>query len=430
MAKNTHLSLDERYTIQHMLETGATFRQIALKLNRDKSTISKEVKRNSEIKKTGALGFAFNDCIHRKTCDIRQKCKVLTCSRTRCNRCSRCSEACNDYIKNVCPTLRKPPYVCNRCQRRASCSIEKRFYSARYADAHYRLQLTHLREGLCISEAEKIKLDELISPLLMNGQSIHHICVNNQSEIMYSERTIYNYVDLGLFTARNIDLPRKVKFRPRKSQHDSVKVDKKCRIGRTYEDFLRYMKEHPGNPIVEIDSVIGTVGGKLLLTIHFVKAEFMLAFIRDRNTAASVTNVFNYLNDILGDDDYSKLFPVILADNGSEFSDPTSIEISPDGVVRSKLFYCNPSSPYQKGSVENNHEFIRRIIPKGKSMDELDQEKINLMMCHINSYARKNLGDRSPYEVFELFYGRHILDALGAMLIPPNEIVLKPKLLK
>ena len=413
-----------------MLESGASFRKIALKLDRDKSTISKEVKRNSEIRRTGGQGFPFNDCAYKATCDVKQKCKVLNCSRTRCNRCSRCSEGCDDYDKFVCQKLSKPPYVCNKCMKRGACQLEKKFYTARHADEKYRLQLRALREGLCISEEELHRLDELISPLLMNGQSIHHICASNRDEIMYSERTIYNYIEMGLFTARNIDLPRKVRFRPRKSHHDTVKIDKKCRIGRTYDDFTEYMKENPSTPIVEIDSVIGNVGGKLLLTIHFVKAEFMLAFIRDRNTAASVTNVFNYLNDTLGDKRFAKLFPVILADNGSEFSNPTSIEVSPDGVVRSKMFYCNPSSPYQKGAVENNHEFIRRIIPKGKSMDHLDQDKINLMMDHINSYKRENLGDKSPYEVFKLFYGQRTLDLLGAHLIPPNEIILKPKLLK
>ena len=275
-----------------------------------------------------------------------------------------------------------------------------------------------------------ISLDEFISPLIQKGQSIHHICINNPGEIMFSEKTIYNYVDAGLFSARNIDLPRKVFYKPRKSSHDSFKVNKSCRIGRTYENFLSFLQGWPDCPIVQMDSVEGRKGGKVLLTIHFVKAEFMIAFLRDRNTAASVLDVFEWLYWRLRPDRFSEIFPILLGDNGSEFSDPVSLELDAQKNQRTRVFYCDPSAPYQKGSIENNHEFIRRILPKGTSFDDLTQEKIDLMMNHINSYHRANLGNHSPYEMFRLFYGQKILDALGAVFISPNDITLRPSLLK
>jgi IS30 family transposase len=247
---------------------------------------------------------------------------------------------------------------------------------------------------------------------------------------MYSEKTIYNYVDKGLFEARNLDMPRKVRFRPRKNKQDSIKVDKGCRLGRTYKDYVEYMKDYPDLPIVQIDSVIGEVGGKVLLTIHFVKAEFMLAFIRDRNTAASVEAIFERLYWELFPDSFMKLFPALLADNGSEFSDPTKIEFDKQGNQRTRVFYCDPSSPYQKGAAENNHSMIRRILPKGTSFNHLTQGDIDLMMQHINSYRRKNLGDFTPYEIFAHFYGKKQLEKLGAKLIPTNEVTLHPALLR
>ena len=246
---------------------------------------------------------------------------------------------------------------------------------------------------------------------------------------MYSERSIYNYVDAGIFSARNIDLPRKVRYRPRKSRHDAFKVDKACRIGRDWAAFQAFLSDWPDCPVVQIDSVEGTRGGKVLLTIHFVKSEFMLAFLRDRNTAASVCLVFDDLYGRLGRDVFRKLFPVLLGDNGSEFSDPASIESSPDGEPRTRVFYCNPLSPFQKGAAENNHEFIRRVLPKGSSFDHLTQEKVDLMMDHVNSYTRANLGDHSPYEMFGTIYGQEILDTLGATRISPTDIVLRPELL-
>jgi len=308
--------------------------------------------------------------------------------------------------------------------------LEKHEYSPVVAQKNYEELRSESRKGIAISETEIETLDEFLSPLLINGQSIHHICSNNRSEIMYSEKTIYNYVDLGLFRARNIDMPRIVKYRIRKSNHDTLKVDKECRQGRTYDLYTAYIEKNPNALVVQIDSVEGKKGGKVLLTIHFPKAEFMLAYIRERNTAASVENIFERLYWEIGPEAFMMLFPVLLADNGSEFTDPESIEKDKNGNPRTKVFYCDPRSPEQRPEQENNHSMIRRVIPKGTSLDQYEQADIDKMMNHINSYGRQNLGNRSPYEIFEMMYGGKILEKLGAKLIPANEIILRPALLK
>lgn len=189
---------------------------------------------------------------------------------------------------------------------------------------------------------------------------------------------------------RNIDLPRKVRLRKRHKNVKIYKVDKNCLENRTFEDFKKYMDENPDTPVVEIDSVEGNKGGKVLLTIHFVNCSFMLAFIKDYNDAQSVIDIFNNLQKILGINKFKEMFVIILTDNGSEFSNPVEIEFDKDtGKQRTKIFYCHPSSPYKKGSCEANHELIRRILPKGTSFYDLTQTDINLMMSHINSYKRK-----------------------------------------
>lgn len=430
MNKNRHLSIEERSTIKVMLDDSKSFKEIGRKLGRDCTTISKEVRNHLVFQKTGCWGHAFNDCANRRSCTVTPLCNKVGCTIKYCRNCSLCHLYCSDYYKEYCRRLSSPPYVCNGCIDRRKCTLEKHIYSAIAAQKEYELVLSESRSGVCISEAEAIQLDEFLSPLILKGQSIHHICVTQSSGVMFSEKTIYNYVDAGLFTAKNIDLPRKVIYKPRKTSHDSFKVDKTCRIGRTYDDFLLFLEGRPDCPIVEIDSVEGRKGGKVLLTIHFVKTEFMLAFIRDRNTAASVFEIFERLYWELRPDRFINVFPILLADNGSEFSDPHSIEMDAENNQRTKVFYCNPSAPYQKGAAENNHEFIRRILPKGTSFDELTQERIDLMMNHINSYYRANLGNHSPYEMFRLFYGQDILDILGVKSIPPNDITLRPGLLK
>jgi len=156
----------------------------------------------------------------------------------------------------------------------------------------------------------------------------------------------------------------------------------------------------------------------------------MLAFLRDANTSLSVIDIFEKLYWELGPDIFMRLFQLCLADNGSEFSNPTAIEFDLQGSRRTHLFYCDPSAPYQKGAAENNHELIRRILLKGTSFDNLTQEKVELMMNHINSYSRKKLCDFTPYEMFERFHGNEILEKLGVKLIHANEITLLPSILK
>ena len=170
----------------------------------------------------------------------------------------------------------------------------------------------------------------------------------------------------------------------------SVRVDKQCHLGRTYEDFLEYTAANPDTPVVEIDSVEGRKGGKVLLTVFFRNSNLMLAFLRDRNTARSVTEVFEWLYNVLGHEQYCRLFPIILTDRGSEFTDPVSIECTKFGEIRSRVFYCDPQRSDQKGGCEVTHEFIRRVLPKGTSFDHLQQSDILRMMSHINSYTERS----------------------------------------
>ena len=156
----------------------------------------------------------------------------------------------------------------------------------------------------------------------------------------------------------------------------------------------------------------------------------MLAFLRNSNDSQSVIDIFDRLYLELRPDIFMELFPVILADNASEFSNPSRIEFDSQGNRRTRLFYCDPSAPYQKGAAENNHEFIRRIIPKGTDLALYTQDQISLMMSHINSYLRKAMGNRSPYDTFVFQHGAETLEKFGLRRIPCDEIILSPELLK
>ena len=228
---------------------------------------------------------------------------------------------------------------------RNTCTLEKHLYNARYAQKEYEDLRSESRSGFNLTEKELKQLNSVVSPLLMNGQSIHHILTNNADKILRCEKTIYTYVDNGLLDGRNVDMPRKVRFRVRKNKSVTLKVDKACRKGRTYDDYLKYREEHPELPVVELDSVEGIKGGAVLLTIHFVLQKFQLAFLRQANDSQSVIDIFNELYELLGKKLYMKLFPILLCDNGTEFSNPEALEYDSDGKQRSRVFYCNPSAP-------------------------------------------------------------------------------------
>jgi len=427
MAKNIHLTLSDRIVIESSLRDGSSFKQIAQELGKDPSTISKEVRGHYKVVEKDT----FNPCIHRRECkhyaDLCNPCKFKWGKS--CKQCTGCFTHCPDFEEKHCIKLQKPPYVCNGCKERNGCKLNRHLYDAKFAQTEYETMRSESRQGFATTPAELKRIDDVIAPLVKQGQSIHQICANNTDLIMLDERTIYNYIDAGLLSVGNLDLPRKVRYKARKKKKP-LRVDKQCHLGRTYDDFLEYTAANPDIPVVEMDSVEGKKGGKVLLTLFFRNCNLMLAYLRDANTARSVTEIFQGLYESLGRETFCRLFPIILTDRGSEFTDPVSLECDEWGEVRTRVFYCDPQRPDQKGGAEVTHEFIRRILPKGTSFNDLTQDDISLMMSHINSYTRKKLNNKSAHQLFSFFYGENILDVLNIRKVSANDINLTPRLLK
>ena len=429
------LTKEDRLRIYEGLNRNESLSEIGRAIGKDRSTIAREVRRNREAKAGSYTGRRI--CARKKEeCPVHGACGGI-CIKTRCWRCEKvCGTQCPGFMAYECQMLKAAPYVCNGCRKRAHCGSETRYvYNPSGADEMSNVRRSESRSGYSMDEEEVMRLNGILSDGVAKGQSIHNIIISNGGEeaFGYSERTIYRYVDSCIFPdVRNIDLVRKVRYRPRrKSVSQALKVDKKCRIGRTYEDFRSYMDKHPDTAVVQMDTVEGKKGGPCLLTIHFTVSNLMLAFVRERNDSASVIDVFNRIEEMIGSYLFHVMFPVILTDNGSEFSNPGAIEEEPyDGnVLRTLVFYCHAGASFEKGACEVNHEFIRRIIPKGADIP-MSQQKISLMMSHINSYAREGLNGRSPYDLFALIYGEEALQKLGIQRIPAREIILKPELLR
>ena len=333
-----------------------------------------------------------------------------------------------------CPELERPPYVCNGCARFNGCRLRRYVYVAESADRDYRSRLVDSRSGVNITGEELYRIGAAISEGVRKGQSLHHVMATCDG-IGICEKTAYRYVHEGYLDVRTHHLPQAPYRRPRRCLKPRRAMaqrrgDRECLKGRTYEDWKAFMKGHPGAETVEIDSVIGRIGGKCLLTMNFNCCGLMLAFLRDRNDAGSVKDVFDALFARLGEKRFREMFPVLLADNGTEFSSPDGIERCADGRKRTSLFYCNPYASYEKPHVENNHENLRKILPKGTGFDDLTQEDIDLALCHVNSMRRRGYRDRTAIERFAERFGQKALELVGLRPVPDREVCLLPALLK
>lgn len=427
-----HLTLSQRIEIEKSLLAGDSFAAIARKICKDPSTISKEIRRHSKIAERKNIDFAPIPCSNRRECQLRYLCDE-NCN-SLCKVCkkkeTRCIDLCSKYSPRTCEKLSKPPYVCNGCAKRINCLMQMHVYSAKYADDCYRELLVSSREGINQTPDSIMKMDALVSPLIQKGQSIAHIYINHAEEIGCSRRTLYNYIDQSVLTVRNLDLRRRVKYRPRRSTTRASVKNRAHREGRNYVDFQKLIKTEPMTSVVEMDTVEGTKGGKVLLTMMFRNCSLMLIFLLASKTQSEVKRVFDQLTIGLGEEAFKKMFQVILTDGGTEFQSPSLLEYTYEGQQRSKIYYCDPYSSWQKGMIEKNHEYIRLVLPKGRSFDTLCQEDITLLQNNINSEARDSLNGCTPYKLSKLLLDQKLHECLKLIEIEPDEVTLKPELLK
>lgn len=424
-----HLTIEDRIYIQNELDKGTSIKDIARFLCKDPTTISKEVKarRASDWFHKGTFLNAKNFCTKRFRCKKTNACnKILLCG-VKCASCPTCNQTCPDFQKECCSKLDRAPYVCNGCSKKINhCTIAHKYtYNARFADRKYRECLKDSRSGIAMTRQELHKKDKIITPLIDQGQSPYQI-VANHPELNLSVRSVYNYLDMGLLTARNVDLKRKVKFKPRKV-HKSQISDRRVFNGRTYADFQQLHLES----FVEMDTVHSAVGSsKTLLTFFFTREKLFLAFLMNRNTEGSVRLVLDRLEKRFGTFDFLTLFEYILTDRGAEFGDPDSLETGVTGIQRTNIYYCDPMRSGQKGGIEQAHTMLRMILPKRTTFEFLTQWDVNLITSHINSTPRESLNGRTPYDVALEAFGEDVLKAFQLRRIDPDKVILTPKLIR
>lgn len=427
-----HMNQDNRVVIEKGLDASKTLSSIAFELGKDPTTIAKEIKKHRVFQEHNKFNEPPFRCALAKDCHRKNVCSSEVFCKRECKRCPKCHNFCKDYtpFNYHCPKTDKAPYVCNGCPKRCHCRLDKYYYRAIPAQRAYKTVLVESRAGINISEDDLAVLDATVTPLVKNGQSIYMI-LQNHPEITQCEKTLYNYIDSGALSVGNLDLPRKVRYKPRKS-HVSEIDDTGIFEGRSYKDYEKYIKQYPDTKITEMDTVVGPEGSrKVLLTLHFCAPDFMMAFLLDSKESVGVEKTFDRINRAIGTHLFSKTMPLILTDRGGEFKHPDTLECGIDNILRTNIYYCDPMASWQKPHCEKNHEYIRKICPKTTStFDRLVQEDVDLMMSHINSSCRESLGGLTPFALAKLMLPKELLDFFGLKEIPADEVMLTPTLLK
>lgn len=418
--KNLHLTVQERIIIEKGIENGSTKAAIALTIGKDKSTVGKEIKKHREL--VHKSSYKIN-CANMKNCSHNHVC-----------------DNCADFKPFTCNRRDRSPGACNGCSKYTHCRYDKYRYKADFSHKKYREDLVDSRTGINMSYEECKAMADIIVPLIKAGHSPYHI-VTNHPELNISEKTLYNYIENGIFREfglLDIDLRIKTKRKITKKASNKYKKreDKKYLNGRTYDDFINYTAENKNLSVVEMDTVYNNGStGPFMQTFKFLDYSFMFIVYQEEKTAKSMVEGVDLLEKILGKDLFSEEVTIIKTDRGSEFCDAEGFEKEENESRRTRIFYCDPMASGQKGSLENNHKEIRYICPKENDLKDLglnSQEKANLIVSHINSQSKEHLKGKSPLEVMEFMnpalYQK--FKDFGIERINKDNIVLKPYLLK
>ena len=423
--KYLHLTLAERQVIETGISHGSTKAAIAETLGKNKSTIGKEIKLHRV--KSASARYPLD-------CSLFPKCKDKNTFL--------CNLQCPSYIPFTCKRRDRSPGACNGCEKYSRCHYDKYKYIASQADGEYRDTLVNTRLGVNATLSQIKELGLLIKPLLAQGQSVYAILQNNP-EINLTEKTLYHYIEDGVFQNAGVpitcmDLKRQVrrKLTKKKSIEYSPRKDRSYLKGRTHKEYIEFKEMNPYASVVEMDTVYNDgSNGPFLQTFIFLKYGFLFCVYHQKKTAQNMLDGILLLESFLGEELFNQEVEVLITDRGSEFVLAEKAEIREDGTRRTRFFYCDPMASWQKGTLENIHLFIREICPKETDLYALgldSQEKANRISSHINSYSRKKLNNKTSFSVLS-FFNKEMADKLigqGVTEIPPDQVTLKPYLLK
>jgi len=337
--QRTHLNFEERQIIERHLRKGANKAEIARLLKRDKSTIKREVKRGSVLQ------------IKRNTYESKLA----------------------DYPEFITYTA----YFADAGQRqykknRRACGTKNK--------AVHCAEMVSFVEGK-LKSAGKWSVDAAVGYAIANGLF----------ERTFSTKTFYNWIDDGLVGIKNLDLPLKLRRKPKSPRRERKRIygkgiDERPEIVSAREEFGHW----------EGDGIVGKEQKGFLITLVERKLGLGLLFNAGDKTKEKIVGVLDRLEKQY-QGNFSKMFKSITFDNGSEFASADEMERH----GRTAVYYAHPYSSFERGTNENWNGMVRRFIPKGSSFDTLTGEDMNRIAHYINTLPRKRFGYKTPLQMWE-----------------------------
>lgn len=395
-----HLKYHDRVLIQFEIDENpeSTLKSVAARLGVSRSTVMREIVRNSTVTKAAPRMRMPNS---------------------------------PEGPAPECPKLRRWPYCCNRCARTA-CTKRRLHYRAAEAE---RTSLAVNAKAARKPSAETLRraaeVEEKVCPMIKAGVSIEAAVREASCDV--HPTTVRRWIDRNLISPDRTDLPRAARFRP-KALYDYSgprRSEAPARVvyGRTIEDFRARLADGRAHVAVQADTVVGTVhDSRCVLTVMLVRPRCRLQLgFRVRKTkdavAAKVLRVWEAM------DAYGCAFDALLTDNGPEFYGMPGIENDDAGVHRFNAYFCDPYNSSQKAECESNHRLCRYGIRKGESIDALSDQDVADLFSEVNSYPRKTLGWLTPFQAFvkEFPDAAGLIGALGFRVIPVSQIDFKKK---
>lgn len=218
-------------------------------------------------------------------------------------------------------------------------------------------------------------------------------------DVCISLRTVYRYIDSGLFyRLTNEDLPEK-KCRKRKKQ--AVRA-KRLSSGKGIEERDASIQTREEFGHWEMDTVKGKQGKtkSCLLVLTERKTRQEIIFKMKDQKSASVVECINMLESEYRDI-FKEVFKTITVDNGVEFARYSEIEKSSiTGETRTQVFFCHPYSSWERGSNERANKLIRRQIPKSTDIDRISDDEIARIEKWVNDYPRRMFGYQSSADLY------------------------------
>lgn len=408
---NSHITYEGRKIIEDKLNEQISISDISKMMCRHKSSIKREIDRHISY----VFPSTYNNshpCLKSDSCPVKD---------------FDCFKNCKNIEINICPKLISSPHVCNGCITKQHCRYVKKYYKADSANMEYLNSWKNDRTGLRYSEDELSVLNTDFYNLVIKTKSIYHsLIVINERGFNFKERSVYRQIKKGLLKLKTSDLPRNRK--PKTETKDKDYKNKETIEGHTYEDFNIYKNNNPNAIETQMDTVIGITNANdpVILTLEIVKISFMFIFKIPKKTFDETIKKLEELKECITTETFNKILEILLTDNGSEFRTLSVIlEKFPD----INIFYCHPYSSYEKGSIENNHELLRRVIPKGISLKPYTQEDYNLLASHINSLYRKKLDGKCPFNLINEYLTEEQLEKLHLRKIEGKNVNLTPSLL-